>query len=182
MQLRPRLRRCYITVCDLASYGPAAHQLGFRQIERASAPIDGLMHHLAVLDFGPNSVDGWLGDLVARELGEEPAPLLDADTRELVLGGERVALTPLELGVLRHLSQQEGRAVPRTELLERVWGQTYGGGSNVVDVVVRSLRKKLGDRASLLVTVRGFGYRFRGTAEAAKAENVPALKGRTAIS
>jgi DNA-binding response OmpR family regulator len=45
-------------------------------------------------------------------------------------------------------------------LLADVWGYDYDGGSNVVDVVVRSLRKKLGERAALIEAVRGTGYRL----------------------
>lgn len=60
-----------------------------------------------------------------------------------------------------YLYQREDRAVTRTSLLEEVWGYDYEGDSNVVDVVIRSLRKKLGERASLIETVRGVGYRFR---------------------
>jgi DNA-binding response OmpR family regulator len=44
---------------------------------------------------------------------------------------------------------------------KNVWGHRYEGGSNVVDVVIRSLRKKLAERASMIETVRGVGYRFR---------------------
>jgi len=51
--------------------------------------------------------------------------------------------------------------VPRSSLLSNVWEQSYDGGSNVVDVVVRGLRKKLGNRASLIETVHGIGYRVR---------------------
>ena len=46
-------------------------------------------------------------------------------------------------------------------LLRDVWGYDWDGGSNVVDVVVSALRRKLGDRADTLETVRGVGYRFR---------------------
>ena len=42
-----------------------------------------------------------------------------------------------------------------------MWGHEYAGGSNIVDSVVRSLRKKLGGNASAIETVRGYGYRFR---------------------
>jgi hypothetical protein len=48
------------------------------------------------------------------------------------------------------------------ELETEVWGYDYHGGSNVVDAVVRSLRKKLGDRSSCIETVHGAGYRLRG--------------------
>jgi DNA-binding response OmpR family regulator len=66
----------------------------------------------------------------------------------------------LEFGVLRHLSGRAGKTVSRQELLRDVWGTTFTGGSNVVDVVVRSLRGKLADGASCVQTVRGSGYRL----------------------
>jgi two-component system alkaline phosphatase synthesis response regulator PhoP len=51
--------------------------------------------------------------------------------------------------------------VPREDLIRDVWGHEWTGGSNVVEVVVSGLRKKLGERASSLETVRGVGYRLR---------------------
>jgi DNA-binding response OmpR family regulator len=72
-----------------------------------------------------------------------------------------VGLTKLEFGVMEFLYRRPGEAVPRHSLLASVWEQTYDGGGNVVDVVIRGLRKKLGERASLLETVHGVGYRFR---------------------
>jgi DNA-binding response OmpR family regulator len=45
--------------------------------------------------------------------------------------------------------------------LEQVWGHNYEGGSNVVDAVVRGLRKKCGEHADIVETVRGVGYRLR---------------------
>ena len=75
--------------------------------------------------------------------------------------GERIALTPLEFGLFNHLREREGTAVSRQELLREVWGTDYAGGSNVVDAVVRSLRRKLGSAASVVETVRGSGYRLR---------------------
>ena len=69
-------------------------------------------------------------------------------------------LTPLEFGVLRHLSGRAGKVITRQEFLRDVWGTGFTGGSNVVDVVMRSLRRKLGDGASCLQTVRGSGYRL----------------------
>jgi two-component system alkaline phosphatase synthesis response regulator PhoP len=50
--------------------------------------------------------------------------------------------------------------VTRAELITQVWGTTYVGGSNVVDVVVRSLRRKLGPAANRVQTARGVGYRL----------------------
>jgi two-component system alkaline phosphatase synthesis response regulator PhoP len=112
------------------------------------------------LDLGPESVAGWVSRLAADGAAVEETRL-DADARELVLEGRRVALTKLECDVLRHLREREGRAVPRESLLRDVWGYEWTGGSNVVEVAVSGLRRKLGDRASALETVRGVGYRLR---------------------
>ena len=104
--------------------------------------------------------DGWLSGLAAHDLPVE-ATVLDADARELVLDGRRVALTKLECDVLRHLRDREDQPVAREALLRDVWGYEWTGGSNVVDVAVSGLRRKLGDRAAALETVRGVGYRLR---------------------
>jgi DNA-binding response OmpR family regulator len=72
-----------------------------------------------------------------------------------------VSLTPLELGLFRHLRDREGRIVTRSELLREVWGTEFTGGSNVVDAVVRTLRRKLGTVGPVVETVRGSGYRLR---------------------
>jgi hypothetical protein len=161
MALRPNLRRVYGTVCDLTTFGPTLLKLGFRPIEEANVKLDDVMYHSAVLDFGPASVDGWLAGLVATELGVEEGGILDIDARELVLNRRRVGLTPLEFGVIHYLYQHERKAVSRASLIENVWGYSYNGGSNIVDTVVLSLRKKLGEQASVIETVRGVGYRFR---------------------
>jgi hypothetical protein len=89
-------------------------------------------------------VDGWLRAMVARELGMRRPEVLDEDARELVLDGRRTASTELEFSLLRVLIENEGKAVRRSELLERVWGRTYTSGSNVVDVVVRCCGRRWG--------------------------------------
>ena len=63
--------------------------------------------------------------------------------------------------MIHYLFEREGKAVSRTELLNEVWGYDYEGGSNVVDAMVHSLRKKLGEQGSAIETVTGVGYRFR---------------------
>jgi len=78
MELRPRLRRVYLTVVDLPTYAPVAVKLGFNPISEAALDLDGKTYHTAMLDFGPSSVDGWLAGLVADELGiEEKIPQVD---------------------------------------------------------------------------------------------------------
>ena len=114
----------------------------------------------ALLDFGPSSVDGWLAKLASNELLIESESILDPVQRQLVLDGRRVDLTRLEFDVLDYLYQRQAKVVERSALLRDVWGYTHVG-SNVVDTVVRSLRRKLGERASMIETVRGRGYRLR---------------------
>jgi len=147
MELRPYLRRVYMTVWAIDTYSATAQQLGFQLLDGAHVPLDTRTYYSALNDLGPQSVDGWLARLV--------------DARELVLDGQRISLTRLEFETLRYLYEHEGKAIGRDELLDEVWSHTYEGGSNVVDVVVRSLRKKLGDHARAVETVWGTGYRYR---------------------
>jgi DNA-binding response OmpR family regulator len=60
---------------------------------------------------------------------------------------------------MAYLSQRPGSVVTRDELLREVWKQPFGG-SNVVDVAVRGLRRKLGGSAWVIGTVKGHGYRY----------------------
>jgi DNA-binding response OmpR family regulator len=161
MELRPHLRRVYTAQHDLTDHAAAMQRLGFRRLPDADVDFDGARFRTLMLDFGPASVDGWLTGLVAAELGVEEGGILDVAARELVLDERRIGLTPLEFAVIHYLTERSGTAVSRAELLADVWGYDYDGGSNVVDVVVRSLRKKLGERAALIEAVRGTGYRLR---------------------
>ena len=77
------------------------------------------------------------------------------------LDDRRIALSALECDLLRFLREREGRPVARATLLRDVWGHAWTGGSNVVDVAIAGLRRKLGDRAAALETVRGVGYRLQ---------------------
>jgi hypothetical protein len=160
MELRPHLRTVYAGVYDLETYGPIAAPLGFTVTEPAR--IDERTFFPTILEFGPGSVDAWLARIAASELGIADEELLDAENRQMVLDGERIDLTPLEFGVLRLLIDREGRAVRRHALLEDVWGYDHAAaGSNVLEVVVRSLRRKLGAHGRRIETVRGLGYRWR---------------------
>jgi two-component system, OmpR family, response regulator len=78
-----------------------------------------------------------------------------------------VDLTPREFALLAYLAKQPGRAVPRTELLRKVWEIQFDPGSNVVDAHVKKVREKLGEFANLIETVRGVGYRVGSTQAAA---------------
>ena len=145
-------------------HGPASQperlQARHRQADSNGAGVGDDVYHLNVNDFGPESVDGWLAGLVAAELGVDVPEVLDRRARVLVLGKDRVPLTRLEFGLLEYLLDREGQAVSRASLMQDVWGNRYTG-SNVIEAVVRSLRKKLRERASCVETVSGVGYRFR---------------------
>ena len=160
LEMRPRLRRVYIAALEPDLVGPALAPLGFAP-EGPAIEIGAAHYTLLVNDFGPRSVDAWLGEVVGRELQGAEEGVADPGRHELVLDGRRIALTPLELGLLRYLQQHESQAVPRDVLLRDVWGYDWTGGSNVIETVVSGLRRKLGDRAAALETVRGVGYRLQ---------------------
>jgi Transcriptional regulatory protein, C terminal len=160
LEMRPRLRRIYSLAADPAAALSQLAPLGFARLPEGAAEIGGTTYHVLCNDFGPSSIDGWLTDLAAREMLIDDGALLDPDRRQLVLDGTRADLTKLEFDVLQYLYEREGRVVGRAALLRDVWGYDWSGGSNVVEVVISALRRKLGDRAGSLQTVRGAGYRF----------------------
>lgn len=161
LALRPRLRRVYLVLQDMAPYASVAQTLGFVPVPGATANLDGKTYLSAMLDFGPSSVDGWLARLVAAELGVNANEMLDVEARELVLDGCRIPLTRLEFAVFRYLREREGKAVAREAMIRDVWGHKYDVGSNVVEAVIKGLRKKLGKQSELIETVAGYGYRFK---------------------
>ena len=97
--------------------------------------------------------------------------VLDQGSREVFLRGAPIKLTRREFEVLEYFLLHRGRAVHRQELLDELWGAGYSPESNVVDVVVASLRRKLGDdrrRSRYIVTVPAVGYRMPGEAEVSR--------------
>jgi DNA-binding response OmpR family regulator len=87
--------------------------------------------------------------------------VIDCAAREVVVDGRPVQLTQQEFALLEFLVRNRGRVFSRRQLLERVWGVDYYGGSRTVDIHVRRLRMKLADAAKPLETVRGVGYKMR---------------------
>ena len=83
---------------------------------------------------------------------------LDTVRLQADCGHGTVSLTRLEFLLLRELMEHAGHSVPKGQLLSSVWGYAFDPGSNVVDVCVRRLRRKLG--FELITTVRGEGYRL----------------------
>ncbi len=89
---------------------------------------------------------------------------LDVDTREVKRGGTVIELTPKEYTVLEYLMRHQGRVMSRTLITEYAWGYHFDPGTNIVDVVINHLRKKIDadHEKKLISTVRGVGYVVRG--------------------
>jgi DNA-binding response OmpR family regulator len=87
---------------------------------------------------------------------------LDPMTRQVTQGGRRVDLSAREFALLEFLMRNVGRTVSRSSIAEAVWNYQFDPETNVVDVYVNYLRKKLsvGRRTTLIQTVRGSGYRL----------------------
>jgi two-component system OmpR family response regulator len=85
---------------------------------------------------------------------------VDPATHEVTCGGRRVELTAREFALLEYLARHPGEVVTRTRLLDHVWDENFTGSTNVVDVYVGYLRRKLG--RPVIATVRGVGFRLEG--------------------
>ncbi|HET7043015.1 MAG TPA: response regulator transcription factor [Gemmatimonadales bacterium] len=85
---------------------------------------------------------------------------LDVGAREVRRGGQRLDLTPKEYLVLEYLMRHPGRVMSRTLITEYAWDYHFDPGTNIVDVVINRLRKKVdaGAAKKLIHTVRGVGY------------------------
>ena len=109
---------------------------------------------------------------VLRRSGEEEEPgekkltfdklVINLDSYELLVDGQRVDTPPKELELLYHLASAPNRVFTRNQLLDEVWGFDYFGDSRTVDVHIKRLREKLEDVSDQwrLKTVWGVGYKF----------------------
>lgn len=88
---------------------------------------------------------------------------LDQGSREVRRAGDLIELTPKEFAVLEYLMRHSGRVMSRTLITEYAWGYHFDPGTNIVDVVINHLRKKVdaGFEKKLITTVRGVGYTLR---------------------
>ena len=106
--------------------------------------------------------------LMRRSSGQPKALLQHRDivvnllTREVTCAGKPVELTAREFALLTYLMRSPGRTFTRAQICEHVWSYHFDPGTNLVDVYVQHLRKKLGSDAgtAFIETVRGVGYRI----------------------
>ena len=141
--------------------------------------LDGIEDRVAGLDAG---ADDYLAkpfagaELLARVRAlrrrgaGEAAPLLrvgdlvlDPAAREVHRAGKGIRLTSKEFALLEVLARHPGQVFPQDRLIDAVWDADFTAESNVVEVYIRSLRRKIdgGRRDGLIETVRGAGYRLR---------------------
>ncbi len=85
---------------------------------------------------------------------------VDLDARVVARAGQAIELTPKEFLVLEYLARHSGRVLSRTLITEYAWGYHFDPGTNIVDVVINHLRKKIDapHEKKLIHTVRGVGY------------------------
>lgn len=140
---------------------------------------DGLSERVEGLNFGaddyltkPFSIDELVARLHAiwRRLSGEGLSLqqyedltLNLITREVYRAGKKIELTVREFAVLEYLLRSPGRVLTRTQLCEQVWDYNFDPGTNLVDVCIQRLRRKIDDDfpVKLLQTVRGVGYMLK---------------------
>ena len=98
-------------------------------------------------------------DIVLHRVLKAADVTLDRGTRGVTRAGQPVDLTPREFDLLELLLAHPGQVFPRETILNRLWGYTFVGDSNVIDVHIGALREKMGDRPPKLIqAVRGVGY------------------------
>ena len=153
--------------------------------ERNAVPVilltarDGLTERVEGLNLGaddyltkPFSMEELVARLraVRRRVSGEGLSLLQCEdltlnliTREVTRGGRKIELTVREFSLLEYLMRSPGRVLTRTQLCEQVWDYHFDPGTNVVDVCVQRLRRKLDDdhEVKLVQTVRGVGYTLK---------------------
>ena len=121
--------------------------------------IEELLAHIRVaLKHGSSEEKQNTGDIIsAGKLS------INTRNREVTFDGNSVQLTKTEFDMLAYMASHPDKVLSRDELLREVWGYSYAGDTNIVDVYVRYLRQKLDEKfnVKLMHTVRGVGYLFR---------------------
>jgi DNA-binding response OmpR family regulator len=99
-----------------------------------------------------------------KERFDDGTVSIDFESRDVLVRGEKVSLTPLEFRLLAVLTGHAGQVLSRHQLIDLVWGQNYSSSGDPVKIYIGYLRKKIEEdpaKPELVETVRGFGYRYR---------------------
>ena len=89
---------------------------------------------------------------------------IDVKKHEVTVDGKEISLTLKEFELLEKLMRNQGIVLTRDQLLTEIWGYDFDGETRTVDVHIRTLRQKLGEKGEIIQTVRGVGYRVGGAA------------------
>ena len=109
-------------------------------------------------------VRAWLQALLRRSLPIRAVPFergrlrIDWNARAVSIDGQNVHLTAKEYAILELFASHPGRLFTREEIIERVWDANFNAESNIIEVYVKNLRRKLGEKT--IDNLKGFGYRF----------------------
>lgn len=158
---RWNLARVYTAASATAIRNPVYRQLGFRPLTVVKGQVPVSM----VLELPESGLIGWVSRLVGADAVPSAVPKATSlfgfvrDSREISVDGRVCRLTRLESEVLAMLIDRSPAVVAREEMISTIWKRVHVG-SNVVDTVVRSLRKKLGPAGSRIGTVHKTGYRL----------------------
>lgn len=106
-------------------------------------------------------------DLVPATVLQVEDLVLELDTHIVKRAGKEITLTSKEFNLLRYFMKNTGIVLSRDKLEQHIWNYDYSGGSNVIDVYVRYLRKKIdeGFDTKLIHTIRGQGYVLKGSSK-----------------
>ena len=111
----------------------------------------------------------WQGGSIHSTKEPSTAPIevgrarIDPSSYQIAIGGEVLALTPREMGLIGFLHQHRGRVLSRDQILEAVWGVKYFGTTRTLDQCIAQIRKKIGDDGrtpECILTVHGVGYKM----------------------
>ena len=86
----------------------------------------------------------------------------DENARKVSVNGVEISLSPKEYDLLFYMIKNRGIALTRDRLIEEIWGYDFEGDERTLDTHIKLLRKSLREYSSLIVTLRGTGYRFDG--------------------
>jgi len=154
-KIRDDLAVPVLVVVDRTLTDDLRDETGFDDFILTPVDMSELRIRLSRLGLGPTDAD--VDDAVVHYRDLE----LNTATYQATIGGAPTDLTYMEYELLRFFVENPNRVWSREQILSKVWGYDYFGGSRTVDVHVRRLRAKLGEeRASWITTVRSVGYRF----------------------
>ena len=123
-----------------------------------------------VKPFSPKELMMRIDVILRRAKGRETAHdilaiaglTIDFTARKVLIDNQEVDMSPKEYDLLFYMSKNKGVALSRERLITNVWGYDFYGDDRTLDTHIKLLRRHLGEYASLIVTLRGTGYRFEG--------------------